>query len=372
MLTLALAGFAINLLLFVRHLAGDAIAGCGSGSACGEMLNSRWSRVLGVPVTVFGGLAYLALIFAWVARLRVMLDMCLGLILGAAAWFVFVQAALVGHFCPWCMSAHGIGTVIFLLGMRLPAAGGGTLSPLRTIGLAAGCSVIGIALLQWAGPLPVTHRIGGFGGTQEGIGTSIHARGTGRKVSFDGGRKIYDLTAMPHLGEPAARRVLVEYFDYSCPACQRMSGYLTALMAQHPADICVVVLPVPLNRSCNHALASGETQHPESCELARLALALWHATPQAFATFHQALLDGASVGSARAMALKSLPANELAATLRDPWIDELIQADIRDWISFSSDTPNLPKLLISDKRILHGLPSGQADFIRVMEHELGL
>ena len=43
-----------------------------------------------------------------------------------------------------------------------------------------------------------------------------------------------------------------------------------------------------------------------------------------------------------------------------------------NWVAFSADTRNLPKLLITGKRILHGLPSGEADFIRVMEHELGL
>jgi len=91
-----------------------------------------------------------------------------------------------------------------------------------------------------------------------------------------------------------------------------------------------------------------------------------------FAAFHQSLLDGASANAARTTALRTVPLTEWDAALHDPWIDELIQADISDWVSFSAATRNMPKLLISDKRILHGLPSGQADFIRVMEQELGL
>lgn len=63
---------------------------------------------------------------------------------------------------------------------------------------------------------------------------------------------------------------------------------------------------------------------------------------------------------------------QLETALRDPWVDELIQANIKDWVAFSAGTPKLPKLLISGTRILHGLPSGEADFIRVMEQELGL
>jgi len=372
MIALALCGFAINLLLFIRHLAGGGIAGCGGGSACEEMLNSRWSQVMGVPVTVFGGLCYLVLIFALVGRVRRLLGICLGVIIGAAVWFVFVQAALVGRFCPWCMTAHAIGVIVTLSGMRLLATGGGVFPALGTIGSAAAISVSGIALMQVFGPLPVTHVISGMGRAANVRSAAVHARGSGRKVEFDGGRRVYDVSALPHLGRPDAKRVMVEYFDYSCAACQRMSGYLDALLTKHPADICVVVLPVPLDRSCNHKLGTWEPDHPESCELARLAPALWRTKPDAFAKFHHVLLDNASASAARAAALRLVPLAELDAALRDPWIDELIQADINDWVSFSAETRNMPKLLISDKRILHGLPSGEADFIRVMEQELGL
>ena len=371
-MALALGGFCINLLLFVRHLTGGGIAGCGGGSACEEMLNSRWSQVMGVPVTVFGGLVYLALMFAILARRRWLLGTCLGLILGAAVWFVFVQAVLVGRFCPWCMTAHMIGVVATLSGVRLLGAGGGVLPVLRTIGLTLVASAGGIALLQEFGPLPVTHRISGMDGAADVRSAAVHSRGSGRKVEFDGGRKVYDLAALPHLGRPGAKRVMVEYFDYSCAACQRMSGYLNTLLAKHPADICVVVLPVPLDHSCNHALGAAEPDHPESCELAGLALALWRIKPQAFANFHQSLIDGASASAARAAARRIVSESDWDTGLRDPWIDELIQANIDDWVSFSAESRNLPKLLISDKRILHGLPSGEADFVRVMEHELGL
>jgi hypothetical protein len=41
-------------------------------------------------------------------------------------------------------------------------------------------------------------------------------------------------------------------------------------------------------------------------------------------------------------------------------------------VRYSSTNKALPKLLITGKRVLHGLPSGKDDFIRVMESELGL
>ncbi len=62
----------------------------------------------------------------------------------------------------------------------------------------------------------------------------------------------------------------------------------------------------------------------------------------------------------------------LETTLHDPWIEQLIEANIHDWVSLSGKTKNLPKLMITGKRILHGLPSGEAEFIRAIEKELGL
>ena len=371
-LVLALAGLAINLLLLGRHLTGSAIAGCGGGSGCEEVLHSRWAQVLGIPVTGFGGLVYLALLVSLTAKGRRGLVPCLGLIAGAAAWFVFVQAALLGRFCPWCMTAHGIGITLALLGMWRCALEGGTLPVLKTLGGIAAAAALGIGLLQVIGPLPVTHRLGEVHGAAVSPATAIHARGTGRKVAFDGGRKAYDLSVLPCLGRADAKRVMVEYFDYSCAACRTMRGYLDALVAKHPAEIGVVLLPVPLEHSCNHALAAGETEHPGACELARLALACWRTNRERFPEFHDFLLAGASPGAARAKALEFIAPAALDAALRDPWIDQLIQANLTDWVTFSADTRNLPKLLISDKRILHGLPSGEADFIRVMERELGL
>jgi len=359
-LALALAGFAINALLLVRRLSGGGIAGC--GSSCEDVLNSRWSQVFGIPVTVLGLLAYAVLMVAFATQNRRWVGPCVGVIIGAAGWFILVQAVMIGRFCPWCMAAHGIGVLIAVLGIWRH---GIAVVPMVSSAIIA---MLAVGLLQSYGPLPVTHRV--EKSTLAPPSAAIHARGNGPKAGFADGRKTYDVAAMPHLGRADARRVLVEYFDYSCPACQTMRGYLAALVAKHPDDVCVLVLPVPLESSCNPSLAAGDVEHPGSCELARLALAVWRNNPDAFAAFHRALLDGISPSAARANAMELVP--ELDVALRDPWIAELIKANIADWVAFSGGTKKLPKLLITGKRILHGLPSGEADFIRVMEEELGL
>ena len=101
---------------------------------------------------------------------------------------------------------------------------------------------------------------------------------------------------------------------------------------------------------------------------------MWRVKPDAFPLIHRAFLSDPPPDPVAALKLARMqvPPAELEAALRDPWLDRLLQANMADWISFSTNTRQLPKLLISEKRILHGLPSGEADFIRVMEKELGL
>lgn len=359
-LVLALAGFCLNLwLLFHRYTdLADGIAGCGGGS-CDEVLTSRWSMLFGVPVTLFGGLAYCVLMLSLTDRGEICHKPVLGLIAGAACWFLFAQAVLLGKFCPWCMAAHAVGITLVLIAMfRL-----GFHAAWKTVGVWSIAAFLGIGLIQIYGPLPASHKM------EDAVSAMpdapVQARGAGRIVAFDGGRKSYNVRSLPRIGSEDATHILVEYFDYQCPACRTMSGYLEALVAKYPKDVAVLLLPMPLDADCNpHAPAA--SQHPGSCTIARIALAVWKQHPESFAAFHHSLIADPSIDSARKLAENAI-SNET-----DPWIEDLLRANIADWHAFSSTTNKLPKLLVRDKRILHGLPSGEADFIRVMASELGL
>ena len=372
LLTLALAGLALNLLLLFRHLPGGGIAGCGGGSACNELLNSRWSQIHGIPVTLFGALIYLALVVSLAAGNRLLVSPLLGVLAGVAAWFAFVQAVLLGSYCPWCMAAHGVGVGLAVLGLWRQVLADHTEAVWMKVGVSATAAVLTLAVSQYYGSGPAAYRMDEVKGLAASQAAAIYSRGEGPKAVFADGRRIYNVAALPHLGRADARCVMVEYLDYRCPACLTMRGFLDAFMAKHPAELCVVILPVPLERSCNFSLGEKDTQFPGSCKLAKLALALWRIKPEAFAGFHHFLLGGVSTEVATARVMELIPAADLFAALRDPWIDELIETNVNDCSAFSAANKKLPKLLVSGKRILHGLPSGPADFIRVMERELGL
>lgn len=366
-LILVVAGFGLNLYLLFIRMADAGIAGCGGGP-CDQVLASRWSAVFGVPVTVFGALVYAGLTVSLTVSCRRLTGPLLGVVFGSVFWFVFAQAILIGNFCPWCVAAHGVGLAVVCVGI---IRGRGISSPadLAKWGYAA---FLAIGLAQVYGPVPASHRIDELPAAAGRA--SILASGGGRIVTFDAGRKSFDVASFPRIGSQDAKHVMVEYFDFQCPSCRLMSGYLSALVEKHPAEICVLLLPVPLDPVCNDAFVPGDVGHPDSCELTRIALAVWREKPDAYPAIHRAFLSDPSpkVAEALALARKKVPRAKLDAAMNDPWIDELIRANVADWVSFSGKTKQLPKLLIRDKRILHGLPSGEADFIRVMERELGL
>lgn len=362
----SLIGFGINLWLLAVRIAGggDDIAGCGGGS-CGELLTSRWAVVFWTPITLLGSLVYGVLIASIIAKEDRWELPLLGLIGGAAFWFIFVQAVMIRKFCPWCMAAHTVGLGLLALGLIRNGLWTG-LKQAFPWGFVGG---LGIALAQLYGPVPAGYRI-----EKPGVvpaQASVHTRGAGPQISFDGGKKSFAIEGLPRLGSPTAKRVMVEYFDYQCTACLTMAGYMEVLLAKHPEELAVILLPVPLDGLCNaHVLPKDE--HPGSCEITRIALAVWRTKPESFSNYHSALISTPSVDSARRLALRLLSPDQLQAALNDPWIEELIQANIADQQVLSQTTAKLPKLLIRENRILHGLPSGEQDFVRVMEQELGL
>ena len=374
LILLCLVGLMLNLVLAWWKIAqpGGIIAGCGEADNCSEIFFTRWSQLFGLPIAALGAILYVLLYAALLWENGRIASVCYGCILGSAIWLTFVQALVLRHFCPWCMSAHAVGIMVVVLGLFSHPW-----DHRFKLGLLGGLGVsFSLALGQLYGPLPVTHQVSVMPqpGPVDALPLDIHAVGTGRKASFLDGKKIYDCQSMPRIGSPDAENVLVEYFDFQCPACRKMRLYLSALVEKYPKEVCVLVLPAPLDRACNSSLPEYEPGHPGSCDLTRIALAVWRIRPEAYPIIHEQFMSDPPMDRATALAFAHVQVDrtKLAAAMQDPWIDRLIQANINDWQTFSADSKILPQLLISGKRVLHGIPSSQEEFMQVMEKELGL
>lgn len=365
----ALAGLGISLwLLALRFLDPDSLAvGCGGGS-CDDVLSSRWAVAMGLPVAAWGAVMWAGLFVATVTGHRRVVLPVVSAVFGAGLWFAFVQAVFLGAFCPWCMAHHAIALALLLWVI----SDGGARSRRARVAAAGSWTAVGllgVGLVQVYGPHPTTRvTTWASNGSDPGEPPQVEA---GRVVTFAGGRLRFRVADHPVWGDPDAGTLLVECFDYQCPACVTMAGHLEALVAKHPGDVAVLLVPVPLERSC-HPGVTPEDEHPGSCEVAHIALAVHRAAPDKFAGFHRSLIENPSVVRARSLAEDAIGAERLDAVLAEPAVPERIRANLAVYQGLSRSNRKLPKLLIRDTRVLHGLPSGRADFIRVMERELGL
>jgi uncharacterized membrane protein/thiol-disulfide isomerase/thioredoxin len=111
------------------------VAGCGPGSGCSKVLQSRWAYWLGIPVSVPAVPAYLGLLIttvllhprqtSGVQRRAWMGAVVLSVVIaGAALWFIGLQAVVLKSFCKFCMMAHSCALVaVALLLGKLPRPG---------------------------------------------------------------------------------------------------------------------------------------------------------------------------------------------------------------------------------------------------------
>ena len=186
--------------LTVVALSQGSAAGCEEGSSCDSVLNSKWSKIFGVPVGIFGGVAYLALLGeSFTARHRALRIFLAVSILGGALWFSIVQGFILHTFCPWCCTTHvvaAIGAILVLLGVKgvSPGSGKGH-AILPAAGAVAALAVSGI--IQWQSPEPVSEAATGRVERGSGRGRAGNSRHRYRPqfvssqhaaASFDGGR----------------------------------------------------------------------------------------------------------------------------------------------------------------------------------------
>ncbi|NOZ41342.1 MAG: thioredoxin domain-containing protein [Planctomycetes bacterium] len=104
------------------------VVGCTAESLldCDDVLASRWSKWFGLPVSLLGGLTYLAILgLCWPAAHRpngVAMSGLFALALlaaGAAVWFVGLQTIQLQSFCMYCLTVHCCGLVVGVLTLLL-------------------------------------------------------------------------------------------------------------------------------------------------------------------------------------------------------------------------------------------------------------
>ncbi len=389
-LALGLSGY-----LGWHYLVGGSVIGCGGGSPCDQVLNSRWSTIGGVlPVSGLAAGAYLAILaaslyigpataapvrrLAWRAIL-----ILLGAAAGSAVWFTILQEWVIEAFCPYCMTTHITGVllaalVIWRAPMQLDGDSGDAAlpkpapnatmdsAPRRVIGRlpAIGLALAGVAL---AGILAAC---------QAGITPKAVYRGGESQNSLP----AMDPHAVPLAGSPDALYVVTLLFDYECPHCQQLHFMLDEAVGRYGGKLAFVLCPTPLNTNCNPYVPRNVDEFKDSCELAKIGLAVWVAKREAFPAFNRWMFSfetgdrwqPRSPDAARAKAVELVGQAKFDAAQADPWIDKYMRSCVEIYGGTIQDGNNaVPKLVYGPHWVIPG-PNDADDLVMILHDSLGV
>lgn len=350
-IVVALAGLAVAGFLLLESLATTALPGCGSGSACDAVLGSRWSRWLGIPVALPAAVLWLVALLAAITRQRSVLILA-GLVLGgAAAWFVFVQVAFLEAICPYCITSHGLAVAMLFLAMV-----GVAHVPFKQLVVA----VVALMMLiggQVAFPSHVVeHRVLKHGGIEVTVSN------------------------YPILGDPRADHVVLLIYDYTCPHCRRLHGYLLEAIERYDGQLAVALAPAPLDADCNPYLDHTDPMHERGCELAGAMIAVWLADASRVASMDRYLAEaGAAEGwsAYRERAASLVGAEAFERALADERVGAFLRAgcELNAAVGRSAGVGDtLPKLVLgtAGRDLIVGRPGAAQGLFDELEAMLGL
>jgi uncharacterized membrane protein len=383
---LALAAASVAAYLLYLSISADGLPlGCGAGSSCAEVLTSRWSQVLGIPVSGLALVVYLGIatcVFLTgpkfsLATQRIvspLLWILVGVVAASAVWFLGLQFLILKSVCFWCLVEHAFGLAI--CGLIIWTA----LSQSRSIEappdaarafLGAGGGWILVGSLVAAQMLGDHHTPGP---TRLPIGINADSGpGAGRIVAVLDGTTQLSVHDLPMLGSVDAPKLLVMLFDYCCPHCRATHGYLGERLPQYSGQLGVILLPTPLNSACNPYWEETDPRFRDSCELASLALAVWKVDPDSFAKFNAWLFEPETpraAQEARAYAEQLVPTEKLEAALGDKWISERIAHAVQAFRNSRAD--RIPVIMSPGMAAVVGRPESADELFQLLDSELQL
>ncbi len=104
----SLVGLADAIYLAVEHVAGRSVQ-CTLVSGCSEVLSSQYASVRGIPLALFGAIAYfsvfsLATLAAFGYRgTGKLLTLVVALMFATSLWLIYLQAFVIKAFCQFCL-----------------------------------------------------------------------------------------------------------------------------------------------------------------------------------------------------------------------------------------------------------------------------
>ena len=378
MMVLTFFALVLSSVMSWHYLADGSMAGCGGGSPCEEVLNSRWSMVAGIlPVSGLAMGVYLAMLVASLfigqateAPIRhmawkVMLILA-GSVAGSAIWFTIIQKWIIGNFCLYCMTTHITGLLLaaLVIWRAVMEFDEHTAMPVIRPLQATGLAMSGLVL---AGILPVTQVV---------LAPSAVYTGGESQDNLP----AIDYHAVPMVGSPDALYVVTLLFDYQCSHCQKIHFMLDEAVRRYAGKLAFALCPAPLSTQCNPYIPRDADEFKNSCELAKIGLAVWEADKERFADFENWMFTfesgdrwiPRSPETARTKAVELVGQAEFDAAWSDPWIVEYLQTSVRIYgQTIRNGMGGIPKMIFGSRWIIPE-PNNAEDLILILQKSLAV
>ena len=237
---------------------------------CETVAQSPYSVFLGVPISVWGIMAYtvISVLTLWSllgVRLhrtwpRGILVFLFAAAFAASALLAYISFFRIDSMCLFCMTLYGINTILFSLGIALAVRTGR--SPFKMLGedLRALVSrpVVLLVLLVLAG--------GVGGGTKVLLPNYWEHIGWAELPELPNG---VDKDGHHWIGAKDALVTVTEFSDYECPFCRRAHRNARGITVEFPDKVRLVHRQMPLDKACNRSVK--RDFHRRACEFALAA-----------------------------------------------------------------------------------------------------
>lgn len=191
-------------------------------------------------------------------------------------------------------------------------------------------------------------------------------------VTIFSGDAVLNTREHPILGDPEAKHVVVNLFDYTCEHCRTLHRYLEQARQRYGDQLAIIVLPVPMNTDCNPFAPPTPPDHQLSCEYAELALAVWAIDRSVFEPFHEWLLKPKQVPPLREAA--DYAARLVGQAALDKFREgPSVRQQIRRYTGLyqQSGGGRIPKILW-DKYVITGHTANAQQLFDLFEREMNL
>lgn len=185
---------------------------------------------------------------------------------------------------------------------------------------------------------------------------------------------------VPMIGSTYASYIINLLFDYQCSQCQKVHFMLNEVVRQYKGRLAFALFPSPLNTECNPYIDRNEDSFKNSCELARIGMAVWLADRDMFSVFDDWMFmyesgnswQPRNPGTAREKAVELVGQIKFDNAFSDPWIGQHLETSTQIYgQTIKNGMEGIPKLIYGSVWVNPQTDNAEG-LTRILQNRLGV